>query len=106
MLGRLTHISLASFLWDHMQGVTLQNAASHLGLFCLLTQISSKNEIEMKKKTHTPDSPKNESGLIQMIRMGKSIRHKWVNRLAKRKRVSIVRRSLDSYQRIIDYCHL
>ena len=27
----------------------------------------------------TSDAPKNESGLIQMIRMGKSIRHKWVN---------------------------
>ena len=27
----------------------------------------------------TPEDPKNESGLIQMIRMGKYIRHKWVN---------------------------
>ena len=27
----------------------------------------------------TPDAPINESGLIQMIRMGKSIRHIWVN---------------------------
>ena len=26
-----------------------------------------------------PDSPINESGLIQMIRMGQSICHKWVN---------------------------
>ena len=26
----------------------------------------------------TPDDPKNERRLIQMIRMGKSIRHKWV----------------------------
>ena len=26
-----------------------------------------------------PDSPKNESGLIQVIRMGKSVRHKLVN---------------------------
>ena len=31
-----------------------------------------------KKRINTPDVPKNESGLIQMIRMGKSIRHKWV----------------------------
>ena len=31
---------------------------------------------KMKKKT--PEAPKNESGLLQMIRMGKSIRHKWV----------------------------
>ena len=55
--------------------VTPQNAASHLGLFYLLTGNSSKNEIIMKK---TPDAPKNENGLIQMIRMGKSIRLKWV----------------------------
>ena len=27
----------------------------------------------------TPDAPKNENGRIQMIRIGKSIRHKWVN---------------------------
>ena len=31
------------------------------------------------KKKNTLDSPKNESGLIQMTRMGKSIRHTWVN---------------------------
>ena len=28
---------------------------------------------------NTSEDPRNESGLIQMIRMGKSIRHKWVN---------------------------
>ena len=36
------------------------NAAFHMGLFCL------------------PDVPKNESGLIQSISMGKSICHNWV----------------------------
>ena len=40
-------------LWDIgnriAPDVTPQNAASHLGLFCLLTAISSKNEIKMKK---------------------------------------------------------
>ena len=51
-------------------------AASHLGLFCLVTLISSKNEIKMK---NTPDVRKNENGLIQITRMGKSIRHKRVN---------------------------
>ena len=30
----------------------------------------------------TPDSPKNENGLIQMIRMEKFIRHNWVKTLA------------------------
>ena len=29
-------------------------------------------------KKITPDSPKIENGLIHLIRMGKSIRHKWV----------------------------
>ena len=52
--------------------MTAQNAASHLGLFCLLLGISSKND------KITPDSLSNESGLAQLIRMGKSIRHKWV----------------------------
>ena len=32
----------------------------------------------MKNEKNTPDAPKNESGFIQLIRMGKSIRHKWV----------------------------
>ena len=58
--------------------MTPQNAASHLGLFCLLTCFSSKNEIKIK---FTPYAPKNENGLIQMIKMGKSIRHKWIKRV-------------------------
>ena len=41
--------------------------------------------MKMKKKKTTKkktiEFPKNESGLILMIRIGKSIRHKWVNRL-------------------------
>ena len=55
----LIHISLASFLWD----IDKQNsprcfAASHLGLFCLLTGNSSKSEIKMllmplKMKVHS-----------------------------------------------------
>ena len=36
-----------------------QNAASHLGLFCLLAQFSSKNEMKTKKKKKTTfDAPK------------------------------------------------
>ena len=35
-----------------------------------------ENEIEIEK--YCSLAPKNESGLIQMIRMGKSIRHRWV----------------------------
>ena len=43
--------------------------------------VSSNNEIKMKKTT-TPDAPINDSGLTHLIRMGKSIRHKWVNVIA------------------------
>ena len=43
-----------------------------LRLFCLHREISSK-----KNKT-APNTPKNESGLTQMIIMGESIRQIWV----------------------------
>ena len=46
--------------------MTPQNTAPHLALFCLHRDISSKNEIKFKT---TPDSPINESGLVQMIVM-------------------------------------
>ena len=52
-----------------------ENVASHLGLFCSLTQFSSKNEEEKQ----TPDAPKNGNKLIQMLRMEKSTHPKWVN---------------------------
>ena len=55
--------------------MTPQNAASHLGIFCLYGEISSKNEIKIKI---TPNTPKNESGLIQLMMMGESIRQIWV----------------------------
>ena len=49
-------LSLVSLLWDigkqHIApDVTPQNAAPHLGLFCLLGGISSKNEIKIKNHT-------------------------------------------------------
>ena len=53
--------------------VTPQNAASYLRLFCMLTNISSKNELKI-----TPEALKSDSGLIKMSRMGKFIRHLWV----------------------------
>ena len=46
-----------------------------LGLFCLLRGGFQKNEI--KFENHSA-GPKYESGLTQMILMGKSIHHKWV----------------------------
>ena len=56
--------------------MTPQDAASHLGLFCLHREISSKNEITKIKITH--NTPKIESGLIRLIMMGESIRQIWV----------------------------
>ena len=41
-----------------------QKGASHLGLFYLLTKNSSNNEMKV-----TTDAPRNQSGLIQFIRM-------------------------------------
>ena len=55
--------------------MTPQNATSHLGLFYLHREISSKNGIKIKI---TPNTPKIESGLSQMIMMGKSILQIWV----------------------------
>ena len=75
----LTHLSLASLFWDigkqNNPDVMPQNAVSHLGLFCLLNKNSSKNGIKLKI---SPNTPKNESGLIQLIMMGETIRQIWV----------------------------
>ena len=46
-------------------------------LHCLLTGISSKIK---KKGKITPEAPINESGHVQMIRVGKSISYTWVKR--------------------------
>ena len=56
-----------------------QNAASHLGLFFLHSEISSKNEI--KKINITSNIPKNESGLTQLLTIGEAIHQIWVNQL-------------------------
>ena len=53
---------------------TSANSIAHLGLFCLHRENSSKNEIIKI----TPNTPKNESGLTQLIMMGESIRQIWV----------------------------
>ena len=51
----------------------MQNAAFHLGLYCSIMVISTPNKIKLD--INIPDFPKNENGLTQLIRMGKSIRH-------------------------------
>ena len=47
----LTHSFYGTYANRIAPDGTTQNAASHLGIFCLLTGISSKNEIKMKNYT-------------------------------------------------------
>ena len=62
--GYLTHISIASLLWDIVnQCRPRSDAASGQGLHCLLSEISITNKTKMKKIYMTPlkwqvDSPK------------------------------------------------
>ena len=54
---------------------TPPNAASELGLHCLLTEISIENAV----KINPPDIPQPGNGLVQMIRMDKSTGQKSVS---------------------------
>ena len=75
----LTQISLASLFGTYANSAdpdqTPQDAASDQGLHCLLTENYNKNKIKIE---NTPDISKFGNGLIQMIRMDKSIRQIWV----------------------------
>ena len=58
-LSYLTDLSLASLLWDigkkNAPDVTPQNAASHLGLFCLLRECLLKKQMnKIEKSLLTP----------------------------------------------------
>ena len=74
----LTHISLASFLWDIGKQNRPRCDATKHGVPSENILFADKIFIEKKKKKTTPEAPTKENGLIQMIRMGKSIGHKWV----------------------------
>ena len=76
----LTHISLMSFLSDKGKQISPRCDATRRGVAtgAILFAVISFIENEIKIKKNTPDAPKNENGLIQMIKMGKSIRHIWV----------------------------
>ena len=57
MVGSLTHISLASHFWDIGKECRPRSDAAFCGLqglHCLLTGISIRNRIEMKKYTRHP----------------------------------------------------
>ena len=79
----LTHISLASYLWDiGKQYSSGCDAAEHgvpSGAILFAKKIKCPFEKLNKIKKITPDSPRNESGHIKIITMGKSIRNKWVH---------------------------
>ena len=51
-ITKLIHISMASYLWDiGKQYSPGFDAASHLGLYCVLTGVSSKNETKMENNS-------------------------------------------------------
>ena len=66
---KLTHISLASFLWD----IGKQNYSR-----CDAPKRGVPSGAILFAKL-TSDAPKNGSGLAHLIRMGKSIRLFWIN---------------------------
>ena len=81
---KLLNSPLASFLWDVGKqnspwcDAALCDVPSGAILFAYIIFIGQWN----KKWKITPEAPKNESGLVQMIAMGTSIRHKWVKVLS------------------------
>ena len=76
----LTHLSLAFFLWDIGKQNSPRRDAAERGVPSGAILFASRNFIEKldKKIKITPNTPKNESGLPQMIMMGKSTRQIWV----------------------------
>ena len=77
----LTHLSLASFLWDIGKQNSPRCDAAKRGVPSGAFLFAQRNFIEKrdKKIKITPYIPKNESGLTQFIMIGKSIRQIWVN---------------------------
>ena len=71
----LTHISMASLLWDKANSiaadVTPQNADFQMGLLCLLKKFQQKMKYNLKIK---PDVPKMKVSSPKMIMMGESTR--------------------------------
>ena len=78
MLKTLTHLSLASLLWDIGKQHSPRCDAAERGVpswaFLSAWRNFTKTEIKI-----TPNNAKNESGVTQLIMMGKSIRQIWVN---------------------------
>ena len=76
-LNCLTHLRLASLLWDIGKQNSPRCDAAERGVPSGAILFAYRIFIEKLNK-FTPDAPKNESGLTQMIMMGKSICQIWV----------------------------
>ena len=79
-LYKLTLLRLASFLWAIGKQHSPRCDAAERGVPSGAILFARRNFIEKsdKKIKITPNTPKNESGLIQLIMMGESIRQIWV----------------------------
>ena len=77
----LTHISLASFLWD----IRKQNSPSRCDTERRVVPFDAILLAYMhfiEKRNITSDVTKNKSGLTHLMRTGKSVRHIWVNAMS------------------------
>ena len=76
-----THLSLVSLLWDIGKQNSPRCDATERGVPSGAILFACRNFIKKwgKKIKITPNTPKNESGLIQLITMGESIIQIWVN---------------------------
>ena len=78
----LTHLSLVVILWDIGKQHSPRCDAAERGVPSGAILFAQRNFIEKSEKNEnysSPYTPTNESGLIQLIMMGKSIRQIWVN---------------------------
>ena len=69
---------MTSLLLDKVKQNSLICDAEKRGVLSGAIPFACRIFIERRKIT--PNAPKTESGLIQMIRMGMSIQHKWVKK--------------------------
>ena len=81
-LKYLTHLRLVSLLWDTGKQHSPRCDAAVRGVPSGAILFAWRNFIEKMRQNLkiTPKTPNNESGLIQLITMGKSICHIWVNK--------------------------
>ena len=78
--SKLSHISIAFFLWNIGKQYKTRSDASKRGVWSgspLFAYRSFFLNLKIYWKI-PPNNPKNGNGLVQLIRMGTYIRHKWV----------------------------